>query len=241
MSRQASCIFILLNFCPLDNFFSHVYTPEQMEEETQSPVVNESPAPSRDFFGQPKPKKSGVAGPLAVVLVLLLLVGGVFFFMKSRSAGDEANPEPTIQEPTITEQTSSPSPTSSVNKSEIKIKVLNGTGTAGEASLLKDKLAAVGYTDVESGNASRQDYTDAQVSFGSDVAQGVQDEITTILKGTYKGVKETSGVSSGFDVEVITGLRAGQTAKPSASATPTGTPKPSVSPSPSTSPSASPH
>lgn len=212
-----------------------------MEEETQNPVVTESPAPSRDFFGQPKPKKSGIAGPLIAVLVLLLLVGGLFLFMKSKSSSTGGSPEPTIEEPTITEQT--PSPTPSVNKAEIKIKVLNGTGTSGEAGLLKDKLTAAGYTNVESGNASRQDYTDAQVSFSSDTPGTVKEEIISILKGTYKGVKETSGVSSGFNVEVITGLRTGMTAKPSATATstPTGTPKPSVSPSPSTSPSASPH
>lgn len=205
-----------------------------MEEETQSPVVNESPAPSRDFFGQPKPKNRGIAGPLVAVLVLLLLVGGVFFFMKSRSSNTESSPEPTIEEPTITEQTSSPAP--SVNKADIKIKVLNGTGTSGEAGLLKDKLGSSGYTSVESGNASRQDYTDAQVAFASDVPESVQDEIMSILKSTYKGVKETSGVSSGFDVEVITGLRTGQTAKPSATATPkasgTASPTPTKTPSP---------
>ncbi|MBI3289829.1 LytR C-terminal domain-containing protein [Candidatus Microgenomates bacterium] len=207
-----------------------------MEEETQSPVVNESPAPSRDFFGQPKTRKSGVAGPLVAVLVLLLLVGGVFFFMKSRGSSVESSPEPTIAEPIITEQTPSPNP--AVNKADIKVKVLNGTGTSGEAGLLKDKLTAAGYTDVEAGNASRQDYTDAQVAFASDVPESVQDEIMSVLKSTYKGVKETSGVSSGFKVEIITGLRIGQTAKPSATATPTGIPKPSVSPS--ASPSANP-
>ena len=201
-----------------------------MEEETQSPVLDESPAQTRDFFGQPKPKKSNIAGPLVAVIILLLLVGGVFFFVKSRGSQTEGSPQPTISEPTITEQT--PSPTPQINKADIKIKVLNGTGTSGEAGLLKDKLTAAGYTSVELGNASRQDYTDAQVAFDSDVSQVVQDEVLSILKSTYKSVKETSGVGAGFDVEIITGLRVGQTAKPSATATP----KPSVNPSASPTP-----
>mgnify|MGYP001581550184 CR=1 FL=1 len=204
-----------------------------MEEEIQNPVANpESPAQSRDFFGQTKPKNRSIAGPLVAVLVLLLLVGGIFFFMKSRSGETEASPEPTllIGEPTITEQ--SPSPTPSVNKTAIKIKILNGTGTSGEAGLLKDKLVAVGYSSVESGNASRQDYTDTQVSFDSEVPQTVQDEIISVLKNTYKGVKEAGGVGAGFNIEIITGLRIGMTAKPSATATPKASGSPTVSPSP---------
>lgn len=201
-----------------------------MEEETQNPVaVQESPAPTHDFFGVPKEKKSNVAVPVAVVLILLLLVGGVFFFVKSRTASVEPSPSPTLEAPIITEQTPSPTPT--VSKESIKIKILNGTGTAGEAALLKDKLSSAGYVNVEAGNASRQDYTDTQVAFDSDVPQSVKDEIVSVLKSTYKGLKETSGVGTGFDVEIVTGLRLGVTPKPSA--TPTASPKATGSPSPS--------
>lgn len=204
-----------------------------MEEETRNPVeTTESPAPTHDFFGAPKEKKSNVAVPIAIVVILLLLVGGVFFFVKSRTASVEPSPSPNVETPVITEQTPSPSP--SVSKESIKIKILNGTGTAGEAALLKDKLSSAGYTNVEAGNASRQDYTDSQVAFDSDVPQSVRDEIASVLKSTYKGVKETSGVGTGFDVEIITGLRIGVTPKPSA--TPTSSPKASGSPSPSPSP-----
>ncbi len=64
-----------------------------------------------------------------------------------------AKPSPT---PTVTP---SPTPTPSFKKEELKIKVLNGSGTKGKATEVKDILTDLGYGEVLTDNADNFDYT----------------------------------------------------------------------------------
>ncbi len=58
-----------------------------------------------------------------------------------------------------TKPTTAPSPTPTVKREEIKIKVLNGSGTAGKATEVRDLLREAGYQEILTGNADTFDFT----------------------------------------------------------------------------------
>jgi hypothetical protein len=64
-----------------------------------------------------------------------------------------------VVEPTVAvETTPTPATESGVKREEVKIKVLNGTGTKGIAAIAKTYLEGLGYKDITTGNAVRNDY-----------------------------------------------------------------------------------
>ncbi|MFH0979674.1 MAG: LytR C-terminal domain-containing protein [Candidatus Roizmanbacteria bacterium] len=85
----------------------------------------------------------------------------------------------------------SPTPTPSFKKEELKIKVLNGSGTAGKASEMKDVLKDKGYQEIITDNADNYDYvkTELQVKKSKIQAFGM---IKTDLKDYLTSFKETS-------------------------------------------------
>lgn len=212
-------------------------TENQMsaQEDTQEVVssgVNFSPLPA-----PAKPKKG--KGALILVILILVLVGGFFALRAGKDNVDET-PTPT---PTVTPVSPSPTPVASaepVDKEEVSIEVQNGTGISGEAAYLQGQLRSLGYTDVTVANASSQDNTATTVTYSSKLSKTVQDEITKKLETIFQDVDVKSSASATKDVVIVTGLRKGATAKPSATATPKASTSPSPSASSSASPSASP-
>lgn len=209
---------------------------QNQEAEVQEEVekVEEKPesSPEVGFPLTPKSKeKSSKAGLIILIVVALLGIG--IFFLTKRAGEKEIAPTET---PTVT---SSPVPTASatpVDRAEVSIEVQNGTGISGEAAYLQGQLRSLGYTDITVGNASSQDNESTTVTFKSGLNQQVIDELTAKLKDLYQDVTAKSSSTQTKDVVIVTGLRKGQTARPSA------TPKPSASPTAtsSASPAASP-
>ncbi len=209
-------------------------------EETQQPQVQQPmepvgfPGANRPVATQPKKSWKW----LIILVLFLVVIGGVTFFVFKSSKSGSTLGENTDETLGITDSLisetplESPTPTpEAVDKAEVRIQVLNGTGIAGEAGVLSDQLKNLGYTEVKTGNASSQSETDTTVTFSTTLSQDVVTEITEKLNGLYTSVKTNTGsTSSDFDVEVITGLRKGQTAQPEATATeaPTDTPTPTA-------------
>lgn len=206
----------------------------------QEPNIRTAPG------GIDSPKRSGKGFPkwiAAVIGVMLILAVGGFFIARSLGETEDSEPTPsgaglsTFPTPNTTSTPeASPSPEArDVDKSEVKIEVLNGTGTAGEASFLKGKLEDLGYENIEAANADTQDAKETTVTFASDLPDEIVDEITEELEDIYTSVESQSGtVSGGFDVRIITGPRSGAaTSTPRASAT--GTPKATSTASPTAS------
>lgn len=202
---------------------------EQVEEKPQN-------SPEVGFPLSPKPKeKSSKAGLIILIVVALLGIG--IFFLTKRAGEREIAPTET---PAVT---SSPAPTASaepVDREEVTIEVQNGTGISGEAAYLQGQLRNLGYTDITVGNASNQDNETTTVTFKSDLNQGVVDEITAKLKELYQDVDVKTSSTQTKDVVIITGLRKGQTAKPSATATPAASPTSSPTGSPTATPTPTP-
>jgi len=64
--------------------------------------------------------------------------------------------------------TKKPTPTPSVKRDELKVKVLNGSGTKGKATEVKEILEEAGFTDIVTGNADTFDYTKTEVQIKED-------------------------------------------------------------------------
>ena len=171
---------------------------------------------------------------LLIIVVIIAIAAGVWFLLRE----PQIEIEPLSEEETREEQSE---PTSTpiqkpVNRDEISIEVLNGTGTPKEASFLQGKLRDLGYTDIELGNADTKDFVVTEATFSSNVPEEVRDEIIEELEDTYKEVDSGTGSSGKSDITIITGYKKGHTPTP----TPAPTTAPTESPTPTASPSATP-
>lgn len=103
------------------------------------------------------------------------------FSMPSMAFLTRATPTPT---PLPTPAAPSPTPTPAVKREDIRIKVLNGSGISGKASVVKDFFTEKGYSDILTGNADAFDYDvtvvqikadepDIKSLIGSDIASQV--------------------------------------------------------------------
>jgi len=188
-------------------------TPERQDSRVSFPTVG----------GE---KKSGGAKTLLIVgiLVLIGILGYVIYKSASGKTGEPLT-EPTpyqnmaapVENATVTPlATPTSSPSASVDKTKVKIQVQNGTGITGEAAYLQTILKGLGYTNVTVGNSATQNVTDTQVSYSNSLSSTVSNEITTKLNTVYQNVKSVNSTSTTYDIVIITGLRKGATAVPTA-------------------------
>ncbi len=186
---------------------------------------------TRVGFPQAPEKKQGRGKIIFVILAVLALVAvGAWLVFGNGGEEETASNEST---PTTSITRSSPTPTQvEVNRKDIKLQILNGTGITAAAGDLRDKLTKLGYSEFTVGNASNQDYKNAEVTFTPDVAEEVKEEITDELKDLYQDVDVKSGSVGDFDIRIATGYPKGYTATPSVKPTvkPTGTVTPSPKP-----------
>jgi len=209
-------------------------------------------------FPQPREpearKGSNARVVIAIIGVIIIVVLGGWFILGNRDGSATPTPTPvgglsTFPTPgTAATPETSPTPTPApVDKSEVKIEVLNGTGVPGEASFLEKELVALGFENIKAGNADEQNATETVVTYSRDFSQATADEITAKLEEIYTTVRTRKATPSGdFDVSITTGPRkGGSTAKPATakpSATATATPKASASatPTPTATPTSTP-
>lgn len=181
-----------------------------------------------------------------VIIVVALLIGAGaagFFYMQSsstQSASIAPTSVPIEQEPMPTEE-----PT--VNKEELKVKILNGSGVVGEATKVKTLLEGADFVVDSTGNADNYDYSTTEIQVKSTVPSSITNEISELMETDYTVDTAELDESEDVDIVVIIGTRknaptakptSGETSvttKPTAgTATPTvsTTTAPSVSPTP---------
>lgn len=182
-------------------------------QQAQSPQVGFPEVPS-----QKKKKLPLLKIVVAIFGVLIILgVGGYLVVMSNNGETIEIDSEPQVKgdlnelSTPMPAQTPEPTPTptpSAVKKSELKISVLNGTGTPGDAGFLKDELEGLDFEDITAGNADDQTQKVTTVVFSKEVSEDVKDEIETLLNDLYEEVEiETRTVTTTFDIEITTGTR----------------------------------
>ncbi len=142
---------------------------------------------------------------LLLIIPFVLILGFVFVFGSfglSKISFTLQKPTPTIA------PTAAPSPTPTIvskKKEDIKIQVQNGTGTAGQAKLVKDALLTLGFKTIDTGNADKTDNTDTSVAFSKAIASDTKDEIVNMLKKSFASVASKATDSGAYDVIIITG------------------------------------
>lgn len=220
---------------------------ESQEPKQQTPYGQSPGGVSFPTVGQPQ--NSG--GPKTVLIVGILILVAILGFVvyKSATGKDGSSPEPTTfdnqiegsQNSEVSTQTPQPTLTPKpADKSKVSIVVQNGTGITGEAAYLQTKLKDLGYSNVKTGNASDQSVSTTAVTFLKSLSPDVVTEITQELNSIYQKVITTTTTSGTTDVLIVTGLRKGATAKPSATPTPKSTSSPTASPSVSPTPTSTP-
>lgn len=178
------------------------------------------------FPSTPEPKKSGNGRAITLIVIILLILGGATWYLMSNReetiefTNDSVTPIITEVQPTDVEERN-------VDKSSLKLQVLNGTGTPGDAGKLETALNNLGYSEVTTGNADNYDYKIAEVTFSADFPENYRDEILEALNKLYSEVKTGSESLGEFDAVLITGTLKGAkastaTPRPTSGTSPTG-------------------
>ncbi|MEI6326708.1 MAG: LytR C-terminal domain-containing protein [Candidatus Roizmanbacteria bacterium] len=150
------------------------------------------------------------------LIIFVVVFSGLYFLLQGRTGTGVTLPSflataspttvPTI-EPTKTPPT--PTPTVEVKRSEIKVRILNGTGVRGQAAGISKLLSKKGYTSVTLGNAANYNYTVSEININTDkmnLLKGtvVEDVKDSVAKPKIGELKSTDTV----DVEIILGTDA---------------------------------
>ncbi len=100
-----------------------------------------------------------------------------------------------------------PAEIASVPKENLKIQVLNGSATEGQASKIKKRLEALGFTNIETGNSQTTNNIQTTVSYSENVDEStkalLQSELETILLEVK--VEGDSKINPDYDILIITG------------------------------------
>lgn len=203
------------------------------DDSLDAPKFSSEPAVGRrERRKQPKINKKIL---LIFVIIILIVLGGIFLLREPKL---EVEPIPT--EDLSQEQKEEPTPTATstpVNKKDIKIEVLNGTGIAKAAAFLQEELNKLGYSNIDVGNVGEEKFTETEVTFSRTLDSQIKDEINEKLEELYKDVTVKEGSIDNFDIRIIAGLRKGQVLPTD---TPTPTPTKVTSPTPTATTSATP-
>lgn len=144
-----------------------------------------------------------------ILVVLLLLVGGalIFFGVKAVSQFMGGNGSEEALEEELVEEASTPTPTQEVtiDKSEVIVGVLNGTGTPGQAGKAKTVMEDLGFEGVTVGNASSKDATLTTVEFSGDIPKSLRDEIMEALDEVFDEVEQEVNADEKMTITVTTG------------------------------------
>ena len=197
---------------------------EESVEETPKVEVTEQTEPHiepgihEEPKAQPKPQEvkdkevqippaSARIGPSPFVIIIpgvfLLgaLLGGIIYYQKNISATPKTEPTAT----TAPQATASPtaSPSASVDLEKYEIKILNGSGIAGEAGKAEEILDSAGFKVSSTGNASNYSYTKTIIQVSSEVDKAFIDKLIETLSETYEVDSKTQALPSSSSDEVV--------------------------------------
>ena len=137
---------------------------------------------------------------IPVAIIVGALAGGVFYFLNSVNKNAPSS-TPTPIESSL--PTPSSSPSAAVDLSKYQIKVLNGSGIAGEAGRVQDILTSAEFKVSGTGNAETYDFTDTILQVRDKVEPAFITELTKTLSKTYSVSDKTEALPSGETADVI--------------------------------------
>jgi len=193
-------------------------------------------SPYSNQQGGSKNKKTVI---IVFIIIIAAILGGMFLLRQ---------PKKTEQPKTDLIEKKEPSPTekSEIDKKSVKIQVLNGTGTPGQAGTAVEDLKKAGYDSDNIKTANAEDFNNTITTITAregfdDVASDVKDA----LKTTFNEIKIDSthlDEDSEFDIVVTTGGKKFEEATPTPSQSPTPEPttEATTTPTPTITPTSSP-
>ena len=132
-----------------------------------------------------------------IVVLFIFGVTGWVFYLTNRYAEKTTQEEITLEEGTTEEPTATPAPTQ-LEREEITLEILNGSGVAGAAGDAAEIFEALGYEDVEVGNADETEGNELYIS------SDVEDLIDVLLEDVEEelDISSISGELDDSDVSV---------------------------------------
>lgn len=92
-----------------------------------------------------------------------------------------------------------------IDRSEIRIHVLNGSEIAGQANKVKEKLVEKGYENVITGNIESSEASASSITYASDVESPVKEEISELVDSLIGESDKLEDSLSEFDIRVVLG------------------------------------
>lgn len=211
-----------------DQFYD--YSETEPEDEETADKSQES-----DFFAIPakkdidKPEKKSRLGSAILILIFLLLVGilswqnidrikslfGISSYesktddsteIKGQSYTDGSQSTKTTETPSQTTTETPPATTPSIEKSAVKVEVLNGNGVANSAAEVKTKIIASGFTVSKVANASKYTYPSTIIYYKNNYST-FADEIKTTLSTRECTTEENAQIVGSYDIVVVVGKK----------------------------------
>jgi hypothetical protein len=148
------------------------------------------------------------AALIITIVVVLILIGGAGFFLKTRIDKLTAEPVPTPVAETapIESVDPTPEPTPAFDRSQYTLRILNGTKTAGLAASVSGKLKELGYEIDRTGNATSSAIAQTTVRVKEDADEGLLEQIISDLSADYKAVAgAVLKDADGADAEIVIG------------------------------------
>lgn len=161
-------------------------------------------APEITMHHQSSRKGSIVGWAISLIIVCLAVGGGIYAVSSGKiSLPAMATPTPT---PTSTPAPTPTPDTSTLDRATLSVQVLNGSGTPGVASSMKDLLEEKGYAVDNTGNAETYDYETTQIIVKAE-SEAYIALLEEDLKESYSlGTSEATLESDvPYDVRIIVG------------------------------------
>lgn len=202
----------------VDEQLAEADSAPQTQADQQSQEEN-YPSLGGDTYIVEKEVRSGMLGYFFLIAIVAFLIGigsmaaANFYLLNSKPSFNLPFMNTVTATPTpAPEPTRAPTPTpSAVNKSDISINVLNGSGITGAAAKLETSLDSEGYNVVSRGNADNSDYTDTIIQAKDTVSDDYLDALSEFLSKTYSvspEIETASGSADDADVTIIIGSKA---------------------------------
>lgn len=183
---------------------------------------------SSSYISQPVDnKKKDLTKPVVIITIFIIIVFGIFLFRRQSTSNQSEKITPTLtQEP-------SPTPIPNIDKKTVKIQVLNGTGTPGQANSAVNALTAAGYSkdNITTDNAADYNHTLTTISTKANFSS-ITSDIKSALSSTFDNISIDSSPldnDSKYDIIVTTGGKIYEAPITTPTEIPTSTPTPNPS------------
>ncbi len=149
------------------------------------------------------PAKKNFMWPILFIFIIALLMLGGIFAYKNNTKSEKVNVVTLSPTPIVM-----PEPTKAIDLSKYSIKILNGSGVAGEAGRQKTNLETEGFTVSSAGNADNSDYKSTIIKAKEKVDKAFLDKLKSVLGSTFTlGEIETLSDDTATPVVIIVGTK----------------------------------